>query len=304
MKIEELGEKNRAIPGWIRFLVAAPLIGIASYWVFDYRGIYRWLAELQLSLFDEYHVFLSAILTYLICLVPVFPIFRLLRRRYNQPLEPKPIGRFKLLEQHFPTLYKYVLVTGIVAVMAFISGAYLFVTASMNANLSEIDMSEIRNSEVSNYHVRFEAVLIDRDAEGMIEKNGGATISRVYVPAYQNPLESRLVDHYCIVEFNEKVYNELRDKSGKVELFGVLSKNALPGLVRTEMQDELADEYWVLNYGHNPKTDQTAGYILVIIAIICGILFYFLRISALRKVDVYIESSFDHKKPTANTKEL
>jgi len=64
MDVHELGEKNKAIPAWIRLCVALPLIGLAAYWVFDYHGVYKWLAELEIKLFGGYYAFITGMLTF------------------------------------------------------------------------------------------------------------------------------------------------------------------------------------------------------------------------------------------------
>ena len=287
MGIEELGQKNRAIPGWIRFLVAAPLLGLASYWTFGYHGLYKWMAELQLSWFDAYQVIITGMLTYLICMIPIFPIFRILRTKYDRAPVNKPPSTLKLLEQYHPRSFKQVIVTGTVAVLAILVGAYMMISSLMYGDKVNIELGDLKDNSVSNKYVSFTVDVMHRRTYGMTESHGSTETSKVYVPVFQNDRERIFGDYYCIVEFYESAYDIIRLTDGSVELNGTLSQNSLPGLIRTQLEDKLAPNYWVLNYNHTPQSDSDFGWILIVIGSIFGGIFYFVRRRALKKVSAH-----------------
>jgi hypothetical protein len=284
MNIEELGQKNRAIPGWLRFLVAAPFLGIASYWVFGYHGLYRVLAELEMSIFGAYEVFLTGAITYLLCMVPIFPIFRLLRKKYDKPPEAKPSGRLELLMKQHPRSFKYVIVFGSVAGIAVVVGVYMMIVSLLYGPKTYIELSDLKNNTVDSKYVEFTAKQMYHQGFGMTESHGSSETSKVYVPVFQNRLEKITDPFYCIVEFYEKTYDNLSVGNGPIELHGTLSKNSLPGLIRTEMDDKLGTDYWVLRYNHKPSSDLDFGWIMLAVGAGFGVIFFFVRRRAMKKV--------------------
>jgi len=284
MNIEELGQKNRAIPGWLRFLVAAPFLGIASYWVFGYHGLYRILAELEMSIFGAYEVFITGAVTYLLCMIPIFPIFRLLRNKYDKPPEAKPPRKLELLMKHHPRSFKYVVVFGSVAGIAIAIGAYMMIASLLYGSKNHIDLSDLKNNTVDSKYVEFTAEHFYPHGYGMTESHGSSETSKVYVPVFQNRLEKFIDPFYCVVEFYEGTYNTISAGNGPIELHGTLSKNSLPGLIRTEMEDKLALDYWVLKYNHKPSSDLDFGWIMLVVGAVSCIIFFFVRRRALKKV--------------------
>ena len=86
---ESFGQKAKVVPGVIRFgLLGLSTAGFAYSW-YSMSGPYRWLAELQASMFDgEYYLMLTALLSFLIFLLPAVIIVRLLVPYYTKKKNP------------------------------------------------------------------------------------------------------------------------------------------------------------------------------------------------------------------------
>ncbi|MCH2234182.1 MAG: hypothetical protein MK078_08005 [Crocinitomicaceae bacterium] len=87
--IESFGEKAKVVPGIIRLgLLGLSALGFAYSWYY-FSGPYLWLAELQASIFDgEYYLLLTALLSFLIFLLPAVLIVRLLVPYYTKKKNP------------------------------------------------------------------------------------------------------------------------------------------------------------------------------------------------------------------------
>ena len=87
---ESYGQKAKVVPGVIRFgLLGLSCLGFAYSW-YDFSGPYYWLAELQAKMFDgEYYLTLTALLTFLICLLPAVLIVRSLVPYYTKKKNPE-----------------------------------------------------------------------------------------------------------------------------------------------------------------------------------------------------------------------
>ena len=284
MDIQEIGRQNRAIPGWIRIMVMAPLLGLASYWTFGYYGLYRLLAEYQIDLFDEYIPFVTGALTYITLIIPVFPIFRILRKYYNAPAEEKLPGKLKLLEQRFPSMLKAMIVLGSIGGVTFVIGTYMFISSWLYGSLKPIQLTDLKKDTVAAKYVEFTANEMHAYGYGMTETNGGRKTSYMYVPVYSDQLEKIAHKPYCIVEFYENDYNDLRESDAPYLLKGTISKNSLPGLIREQMKNHLNENYWVLKFNHDPATDEAFGTIMLVISLTTGIIFFFVRKRGLNKV--------------------
>ena len=63
-------QRAAQVPRPLTWLIAFPLIALAAYWWLTYSGLYRLLAEWQLSSFQHYYPQYTGIFTILICLIP------------------------------------------------------------------------------------------------------------------------------------------------------------------------------------------------------------------------------------------
>lgn len=83
-KAEELGQRNRKVPAWLRAFIILPCFGLAFYMIFQDKWIYFWLKEIQLEAFDGYYMVFTGLLTILPCLIPALVVVTLARRYYEQ----------------------------------------------------------------------------------------------------------------------------------------------------------------------------------------------------------------------------
>ncbi|MCI0739892.1 MAG: hypothetical protein L0Y72_12670 [Gemmataceae bacterium] len=67
-------------------LLALGLLGLGVYWWYSYSGLYRWLAELQISFFGAYFAGYTGILTLLIVCIPLIPVVFFLKK-LSEPVE-------------------------------------------------------------------------------------------------------------------------------------------------------------------------------------------------------------------------
>jgi ABC-type Fe3+ transport system permease subunit len=82
--IEKVGEKNRIVPGWLRFLIVAPFLTVAIYMMVEQSGLYYSIREFQFDLMDAHYLVLTYGLTLIICLLPAIPLIYLARRHYEK----------------------------------------------------------------------------------------------------------------------------------------------------------------------------------------------------------------------------
>lgn len=82
--IEEIGEKNKIVPGWLRFLIVLPLLSLAVYMMVEQNGIYYSIREFQFGMMDAHYPVLSYGVTLIICLLPAVLLIYLARKQYEK----------------------------------------------------------------------------------------------------------------------------------------------------------------------------------------------------------------------------
>lgn len=82
--VEEIGEKNKIIPPLVRALIVGPFASAAIYMMIEKTGIYLWLRDVQIDLFDGYYMVLSILLTLIICVLPSIPLIVIARKHYEK----------------------------------------------------------------------------------------------------------------------------------------------------------------------------------------------------------------------------
>ena len=83
-KVEEMGQRNRIVPAWLRAVIIIPCFILAGYMIVEDVWIYQWIKELQLQAFDGYYVVLTGLLTLLPCLIPALVLVTMARKHYEQ----------------------------------------------------------------------------------------------------------------------------------------------------------------------------------------------------------------------------
>ena len=82
METNKRDKENQQIPLWIRIAIVGSLLALTIYFIYGYHGVYKWLAELQIYLFDAYFPVVSGIFTFLITGLPFLGIMYFVRKKY------------------------------------------------------------------------------------------------------------------------------------------------------------------------------------------------------------------------------
>lgn len=83
-KAEEMGQRNKIVPAWLRAVIIVPLFILCAYMIIEDVGVYVWIKEAQLSAFDGFYVVLTGLLTLLVCLLPALPLVTMARKHYEK----------------------------------------------------------------------------------------------------------------------------------------------------------------------------------------------------------------------------
>ena len=203
-------------------------------------------------------------------------------RKMNSP----HMNKAERLQVHYPRLFKSVLFSGLIGAVALGFAGYLLISGMSHGEKTSIELSSMRNGgEPSNTFVSFKGKLLHEDSRGIVESTVGNSTERstIYTPVIATDAD-RDQPIYCLVSYSEAAIRQPSLVAGEVELYGTLSKNSLPGVIRDDFGkaygDKLADQYWVLEYGKQPQTDIELGQIFLVIGLISlGIFFYCFRLA-------------------------
>jgi hypothetical protein len=264
-------QRVRAIPAFLRVLILGGLVpagtALGIYWWVTYAGLYRWLVEGQIALISRYLPVETGILT--VVLTGFFPalalLFGLVWLRVF-PVKPEdvppgipeaapatPAGD-QWLERHKGRVVGFTL-----GVIGLIAGAVLLVMGLTAGSLQPLDVAELEAGKPPpSGHVRTRGrLLADR---ALSQSDGG--LSTFYLPL----VSERWGEGAPIAVYVSGTQAHLEEaQRGRLE--GMLSKNGLPGPIRTRFEQSAtarpAQPHYLLALGHKPQTHVEVGLFLL-----------------------------------------
>lgn len=264
----------------IILLLAAILCG---YWWFTYTGLYKTLAEIQIKIFNGYVQILTGVLTIFITLfLVVFPLilfigFLCRNRMVKEKENSKENLAEKIQRVHDTDQRKFVGMTFIIAgfVIFFSVGLYFFIKSTSYGKLTAININDIvHKDKTPSRYVRMNVRILKSLKMGLKSSRYGVTY---YIPMQSRESGAELFPG-VFLKISRYNYDRLKMQT---EYQGTLERNALPGLIRTRLEErfpEIMKNHWVLDYRNSPKNTRTLGFVFLFLAGIFALIYLFIRI--------------------------
>lgn len=260
-------QRAALVPRTITWLIVSPLIAVGAYWWVTYAGLYRLLAEWQLSSFQQYYPTYTGIFTILLCLIPAVVAIQFIgaqRERERSPAEAaaQVAGYAERRARNSDWIQRRRRrLTGLgVTVMLAGVGVYFTGIGLLAGDRVSVDVGALEHGEPPpGRWVEMTGKLIGDD--GVRVSEGRSTTTHVYVPlvspewAEGQPVRVYLRTYDTwLVRFADDL------ATGHHE--GMLAENALPGVAITSLAEQghpAPDRYWVLEYRETPRKKISLG---------------------------------------------
>lgn len=259
-----VGERAALVPVWVRALAFGAPVLLCAYWGLTYSGLYRLLAELQLSLFGAYMMVLTGAFTLLVCILPGAMIVQLLGAYYEANAD---IG--SLPQQHRSLDLSAQLNNAPRRIVALIAGAalalfgvYQLVVGALAGEELTIPLATLaRGDDPPSSWVRVEGAYLRMDEAISFDDDRR---ERIFVPVDTGSPRAAL---FVELSTYERDGNTIELFSGTLP--GMLYEDGLPGLVREEFarRGALADRYWLLDYRDSPASHFGMGSIFIAVGL-------------------------------------
>jgi len=260
-------QRAALVPRTITWLIVSPLIALGAYWWAAYAGLYRLLAEWQLSSFQQYYPTYTGIITIVLCLIPAVVAIQFIgaqRERERSPAEAAAqiAGHAEQRARHSDWIQRRRRrLTGLgVTVMLAGVGAYFTGIGLLAGDRVSVDAGALEHDEQPGGRwAELTGRLLPDDAVSMQE--GRSRTTHVYVPVVSpewrggQPVRAYLKTYDTWLE---RYADDLA--SGHYE--GMLAANDLPGVAITSLAEQghpAPDRYWVLEYRATPRSKITLG---------------------------------------------
>jgi hypothetical protein len=267
----------RAVPVWIRIVLVVPPLLLTAYWAFTYSGLYRWIAELEIGISGSYTPFLTMALCALASLSVSLVAVALIAfsrgdeadRDASSLDRAPPFDLDAWLREH-----RLLLIGMIMAPMFLAVAGYFLVQGATAGALSRISATALEAGEApASRYVDLEGRLASSHAAAIEETHQGSKSTTLYVPIVSpgwtpdEPVAAFLAIDGVSLELDA---HELAGGQYR----GVLAKNDLPGLARTDLEGRLttASPYWVLEHGKSPDDALMLGTVFGTIGSLAGLL--------------------------------
>ena len=259
-----VGARAALVPVWIRVLAFGVPMLVCLYWGLTYSGLYRLLAELQLSIFGAYMMVLTGAFTLVLCILPSALAVQLLGAYYEANAD---IGARPRVQQSIdPSALINQAPRRVVAMMAgaalALFGVYQLVVGALAGEETTIPLSMLaRGEDPPSSWVRVEGAFLRLDEAITFDDDRR---ERIFVPVDTGSPRAAL---FVELSSYERDGNSIELMSGTLP--GMLYEDGLPGLVREEFtrRGALADRYWLLDYRDTPSSHFGMGSIFIVVGL-------------------------------------
>lgn len=278
-QLEQRGKQNSQVPGWIRLLLVVPPIALGLYWSYTYTGLYRWLAELQIDLFGGYYIWLSAILSIVIVLIPSMILISIISRNFQNTPSDGKLGwtdKLNILSKTRPGFLKWYIVGFFLGIGTLPIGLYfLLMYGTVSSTPVPMDLQSAKPAEQKTIeYISTSAVPYCDGVSGLEESEKKVA----YFPLYDAKGEFTYV-FLETVSYSET--KKFKCQDSLTTFTGLITPESLPGIVRDSYIKagylEEGTAYAVLENETSPYSKKELTYIMFGLSAIGFALFGFLH---------------------------
>lgn len=275
------------VPAFLRISVIIAFFALAGYWWYDFSGIYKLLAKIQLNLFNAYLPILTGLFTILaVMFFIVIPIVAFLgylfRNRKIVIKETEAVSMSESLEKisgkfsgkfsgRFSRMsyWRLVLIFGFIIFLGV--GIYFLIQGLTYGELTIIKVEDIAGKkEVPSRYVIMEGKVYRKFKFGIRTSRRGI---KYYFPVFDADSNRRRMTGVFLKlsKYGYSSFNFLRLKKMKIK--GTLSRNSLPAILRTKFEERFPNamkNHWVLDYKNTPSKTLTLSYVFLVLSGIFG----------------------------------
>jgi len=260
-------QRAALVPRTITWLIVSPLIAVGAYWWVTYAGLYRLLAEMQLSSFQQYYPTYTGIFTIILCLIPAVVAIQFIgsqRERERSPADAAAqiasYAERRARHSNWIQSHRRRFTGLIVTVMLAGVGTYFTGIGLLAGDRVAVDAGALEHGEQpAGRWAELAGRLVPDDAVSVQE--GRSHTTHVYVPVVSPEWRAGQPVRVYLRTYDtwlERYADDLA--SGHHE--GMLAANDLPGVAISSLAEQghpAPDRYWVLEYGETPKSKLGLG---------------------------------------------
>jgi hypothetical protein len=264
---ECLVDANKMDKPGIAFTVAC--VGLTLYWMFTYSGPYRYLAELQMKLFDWYVPKLTVtviVVAFIGLAIGVKAVFHGAERPapglpegsgtassgIGVALQPVSTGNNAGFTSPYIRMWFLLVPLGL--------GAYLYFNASQAGELRQLRVQDFDSGQVKSR-------VVYADVRGQLSRKYMTKDHYMYIPMVES--NSSEPAHVLVGVDKAKTKQYLQHQSDATFVVRGMVQRDLEDDVRVAFEKSgipLADKCWVVHTGPDPKSDRQMGLILMAIS--------------------------------------
>jgi hypothetical protein len=256
----------------------AALVGlaVAVYCWLEYAGPFRWLAELQIAIWDGYRPLLTGVLTLvLLTALPVTLAYVLLvRLRLLEAFDPARLDPARLDPGQAPTTTRVLpyfmaaaLGLGLSAV-----GVHELWRGRGSDQLRSYEVSSLADAEPAGRYVTLSGLLAAENAFAYAEQGeqGRSTVEHTYVPLVPPGWTKQEAVRFLVEYQSYEGDRRARAPSGDARVTGTLHAMDVPGFIREHAALHLAPRHYVLVPGEVPAPTRASGLSLIAFGLLLG----------------------------------
>jgi hypothetical protein len=235
-------------PRWIPAIIVPVCLGLTGWWAWTYTGLYRLIAEAQLSVFGQYYMDLTLVLTAAGTLLPPIGLVVTVFGRGSPGSSPRGPAWLERSPR----------AVGIAAVgfgLMVVGGWNLFSVAGLDEPVPT-ELAAVAAGGASSWvHLRGGVPVWD-DALSMEDNH----VEDVYVP--------------LVTEGGGPPYVVFaKGEALEAEFDGMVTAGGLPGLIRTEYERAgvIADEHWLVDTRDGPSRRRGMGWAFIILGSVAAL---------------------------------